>query len=257
MKRQILILGFLLCAVVTFAQSTEKTKEQKEIKKGILNIQFKNVVDGKVLKLDDSTSLYQNANGDEFKVTTFKYYISNVNLIANNGEKITIPDSYFLVNQADSSTLMQQILSIPEGKYKGISFTIGVDSLRNFAGAQTGALDPARGMFWSWNSGYIFVKFEGESPKSTAKKNRLMFHIGGIKSPNNTIRTFTQSFPETLKIKDGKLPAIELEANVAALFKGKATIDFTTLNFTMGGPNSAVVADNYANGLFKITKVNN
>lgn len=225
--------------------------------KGNLTVQFKNVFGGKELNLNDSISTYRNANGDDFKVTTFKYYISNVTLIAKTGDKVSIPDSYLLVNAADSTTLNQQITGIPEGKYTGITFTIGVDSLRNFAGAQTGVLDPAKGMFWSWNSGYIFVKLEGESPKSTAKKNRLTFHIGGAKDPNNTIRTFTQQFPKTLKIADGKLPEIELTADASALFKGKTIVDFAKLNFTMGGPNSVVVADNYAVGLFKISKVKN
>jgi hypothetical protein len=86
-------------------------------------------------------------------MTTFKYYISNVSLITRNCDFVAIPDSYFLVNAADSSTLNQQINNIPEGKYTGITFTMGVDSLRNFAGAQTGVLDPAKGMFWRWNSG--------------------------------------------------------------------------------------------------------
>lgn len=257
MKKQLIFLACILFAAVSVTNAKPPKKGLKEIKQGNLSLHFKNVVDGKDLKLNDSVSLYKNANGDDFKVTAFKYYISNVSLIAKNGEKVTILDSYFLVNAADSGSLDQQVTNIPEGKYTGISFTIGVDSLRNFAGAQTGVLDPAKGMFWSWNSGYIFVKLEGESPKSTAKKNRLTFHIGGVKNPNNTIRTFTQKFPKTLKIADGKLPELELVTDAGALFKGKKTVDFAKLNFTMGGPNSVVVADNYADGLFRLGKVKN
>ncbi|RKR84142.1 hypothetical protein BDD43_4369 [Mucilaginibacter gracilis] len=256
MKKNLLFLACLIAITATAFANPPKGKT-KDAKKGNLAVHFKNVVDGKDLKLNDSTSFYKNANGDDFKITTFKYYISNVSLIAKNGDKVAIPDSYFLINAADSTTLNQQITNIPEGKYTGITFTIGVDSARNFAGAQTGVLDPAKGMFWSWNSGYIFVKLEGESPKSTAKKNRLIFHIGGAKAPNNTIRTFTQKFPKTLKISEGKLPELELVANASALFQGKTTVDFAKLNFTMGGPNSVIVADNYADGLFKITKVKN
>ncbi|RKR80580.1 hypothetical protein BDD43_0704 [Mucilaginibacter gracilis] len=254
-----LIMLFCGLALMVFAASAKPNPgdPKKATKTGNIAIHFKNVVNGQELKLNDSLSLYKNANGDDFKITTFKYYISNVSLIAKNGDKVAIPDSYFLVNAADSATQNQQIANIPEGKYTGITFTIGVDSLRNFAGAQTGVLDPAKGMFWSWNSGYIFVKLEGESPKSTAKKNRLTFHIGGVKAPNNTIRTFTQKLPKTLKINDGKLPELELIANAGALFQGKTTVDFAKLNFTMGGPNSVVVADNYADGLFKITQVKN
>jgi hypothetical protein len=257
MKKQFIVLLCTVLALTLNLKANPPKDKGKNAKKGTVSVHFKNVVDGKALKLNDSVALYKNANGDDFKVTTFKYYISNVSLIAKDGSKVAIPDSYFLVNAADSTTLNQQINNIPEGKYTGITFTIGVDSLRNFAGAQTGVLDPAKGMFWSWNSGYIFVKLEGESPKSTAKKNRLTFHIGGAKDPNNTIRTFTQQFPKTLKIADGKLPELELVANAGALFQGKTTVDFAKLNFTMGGPNSVVVADNYADGLFKIDKVKN
>ncbi|WP_316930094.1 MbnP family protein, partial [Hymenobacter sp. IS2118] len=39
---------------------------------------------------------------------------------------------------------------IPVGDYQSVSFTVGVDSARNVAGAQTGALDPNNGMFWTW-----------------------------------------------------------------------------------------------------------
>jgi len=251
------LMTLLLLTAIAFTISAKPGDHKKNIKTGSLSLHFTNVVNGMPLKLNDSLSLYKNANGDDFKVTTFKYYISNVSLIAKDGSKVAIPDSYFLVNAADSSTLNQQITNIPEGKYTGITFTIGVDSLRNFAGAQTGVLDPAKGMFWTWNSGYIFVKMEGESSRSTAKKNRLTFHIGGAKDPDNTIRTFTQKFPKTLKITGGKLPELELVANAAALFGGKTTVDFAKLNFTMGGPNSVIVADNYAEGLFKITKVKN
>jgi hypothetical protein len=34
-----------------------------------------------------------------------------------------------------------------------IKFLLGVDSLKNVSGIQTGALDPAKGMFWTWNTG--------------------------------------------------------------------------------------------------------
>jgi hypothetical protein len=255
-KKLMTMLLFTAVALATSGQSITNDPK-KTYKSGSLYIHFLNVANGKVLKLNDTVSVYNNANGDDFKITTFKYYISNLSLIMKNGGKVFIPDSYFLVDAADSSTLIQQITNIPEGKYTGIAFTIGVDSLRNFAGAQSGALDPAKGMFWTWNSGYIFVKLEGESTKSTAKKNRLTFHIGGAKDPENTIRTFTQKFPKTLRISDGKLPELELEANAGALFEGKTTVDFAKLNFTMGGPNSVVIADNYFNGLFKVTKIRN
>jgi len=220
-----------------------------------LTFRFRNIVDDRPLVLFDSMHVYTNANGDPYIITTFKYYISNIRLIRKNGDTVYLPESYLLVNAADSESLVQRLSDIPPGRYKAVTFIIGIDSLRNFSGAQTGCLDPARGMFWTWNTGYIFVKMEGRSERSTAKQNRLVFHIGGAKTPTNTIRTFTQVFPHTLKVKKGHQPQIDLAVNAAALFRGKTQVDFSTLNFTMGGPNSVLIADNYADGLFRVADV--
>lgn len=230
-------------------------KSKPPAKESHLLFRFHNMADSLPLKFYDSLNVYHNANGDDYYVTTFKYYISNISLISVKGDTVAIPESYLLVNAADSLTLNQQLAAVPAGKYKGISFTIGVDSARNFSGAQTGSLDPSKGMFWTWKSGYIFVKMEGVSSKSTNKKNRLVFHIGGVSAPDNTIRTFTQNFPNVLKIKEGRTPQIDIAVNVAALFRGVTIVDFSTLNFTMGGPKSVIVADNCAQGLFNITAV--
>ena len=243
------------CPVVFAGGGEPATKKTPATQDAKLVLRFRPRVDNRPLVLNDSSNHYKNANGDDYVVTTFKYYVSNVCLIRRNGEKVLLPDSYLLVNSADSASLEQALPAIPAGKYTAIEFIIGVDSARNFAGAQTGCLDPARGMFWNWNTGYIFVKMEGVSSKSTARQNRLTFHIGGAKSPNNTVRTFTQPLPHTLKVRNGHAPRIDVDVNAAALFRGKTQVDFAKLNFTMGGPNSVVIADNYAEGLFTVTGV--
>ena len=245
----------LLCAVLLFIAGASAFATDKEPAKAKIVLHFTNTVDGRPLQLADSLHPYQNAAGDDFFITTFKYYISNIVLTKTNGETVSMPDSYFLVNAADSTTFSQELTGIPKGKYNNIGFTIGVDSSRNFAGAQTGCLDPAKGMFWSWKTGYIYVKLEGKSTQSTARNNRLTFHIGGAISPTNTIRTFSQPLPSSIKIKKGNAVDLDLTVNAAAMFKGNTTVSFAELNSTMGGPKSVTVADNYANGLFQVTNV--
>lgn len=218
-------------------------------------LQFINTVDGKPLQVGDSLHLYRTAAGDEFYITTFKYYISQITLTKTNGEQISMPDTYFLVNADDPATFSQELTGVPAGKYKDISFTIGVDSLRNFSGAQTGCLDPAKGMFWTWKSGYIFVKLEGKSPQSKSRNNRLTFHIGGAQDPANTIRYFSQRLPSSIKIKKRNAVTVELTVNAAAMFNGNNNVRFAELSNTMGGPKSVLVADNYAKGLFQVTAV--
>jgi len=69
-----------------------------------------------------------------------------------------------------------------------ISFNIGVEEEMNTSGALSGDLDPSKGMYWSWQSGYINFKIEGISPSCNTRKNKFKFHVGGYKQPNKTTR---------------------------------------------------------------------
>jgi hypothetical protein len=132
---------------------------------------------------------------------------------------------------------------------------IGVDSTRNVSGAQTGALDPTNDMFWTWNSGYIFVKMEGTS--TSAPSNDLTFHIGGFQSPNNTIRTVNRSFPTNLTVKNTTVSKVKMKTDVLEMFTSPQNIDFSTFNFTMGGPTSVTVANNYVDMITVKEIINN
>ena len=49
----------------------------------------------------------------------------------------------------------------------------------------------------------------------------------------------------------------DTEIVVYSLFMGKQNISFANLNFTMGGANSVLVADNYATSLFEFEHIHN
>ncbi|TKC10381.1 hypothetical protein FA048_09320 [Pedobacter polaris] len=245
----ILTLGFTSC---------KKEKQQPDANQtGSFTLEFDNTVNGAQLMLN--TQNYTNANGDSYTISTFKYYVSNVKLSKADGTTYSIPESYILVDASKPSSSLISIADVPEGDYTKINFTIGVNKERNLAGAQTGALDPALGMFWTWNSGYIFVKLEGNSPQSTAANHTLTFHIGGIVDPNNTIRTFSTDFnvANPLRIREDKKPQLHFKVNAGSLFTGKQNVNFAQLNFTMGGANSVIVANNYVSGLFELDHIHN
>ena len=231
-------------------------KDNAEISgSGKVNLEFDHVVGTQALIFNSQT--YMNANGDDYKVNTFKYYVSNIKFKKADGSGVAVAESYLLINAADASSKIQTLTNVPAGDYSGIEFTIGVDEARNFAGAQTGALDPAKGMFWSWNSGYIFLMFEGTSSKSTQASNQLFFHVGGAKAPTNAVRTASLAFPSVLRVRDNTDPDVHFFVDVASLFKGTTTISFAATSGFHGGANGLLVADNYAAGLFKIDHIHN
>ena len=120
-----------------------------------------------------------------FRLTKLNYYISNIKLRTTGGNEFIVPQdsSYFLMTENEEESQEVKIRNIPAGDYNEITFTIGVDSLRSTMdiSKRTGVLDPAQGhddMYWSWNSGYIFVKMEGTSPSAPAdqEKQILLSH---------------------------------------------------------------------------------
>jgi hypothetical protein len=184
--------------------------------------------------------------GEAVTFNIFKYYLSNFSVIYANGAEHKISDTYFLVDEANASSKAFKF-NVPEGQVKEIRFWVGVDSARNVSGVQTGALDPANGMFWTWNSGYIFAKLEGRSPVSPAPLTAVTYHIGGFRTGQNALRQISISLPTNLTVNNSSLYTITLTADVMKWFRSKTDISIATEPFTMEPGSLAMkVADNYA-----------
>jgi hypothetical protein len=192
-----------------------------------------------------NTALTHPATGEEITFTKLRYYISNVRFHKTNGETYIQPESYYIVD-ASSPEAHISIADIPAGSYTGISYYLGVDSTRNVSGAQTGALDPAEGMFWSWNSGYIFVKAEGQSPASPT--SGFVYHIGGFAGVNSAIREMHHDFGSaTLDVSPGAVPQVHLMVNAARFWHGGISLADMS-NVHMPGANASMLATNFAGG---------
>ena len=233
----------------------KKDNETPANQTGEVDIELEHTVNTAPLTLNTQT--YSTPAGDQFTVSKFKYYISNIKFLKTDGTVYAPAESYYLVDASVSSSQHLALKDVPVGDYKGLTFTIGVDSARNVAGAQTGALDPSNTMFWSWNSGYIFTKLEGTSPQSKDQGNAITFHIGGFKSPTNTIRTVSPAFPSgiNLLVRTDHSPEIHYNVDVLKMFTGPNTIRFGTLSTSMGGATSVLVANNYAQGMFSVEHI--
>ncbi len=257
--KKIILTSALLIIVLPMACKKEKKEEVPVIdnSNGEVTINFVNKVDNANLEL--STALnkvwYKNQNNDSFNVSVFNYYISNVKLIAEDGSTYAEPESYHLIEQSNASSKSFSLKNIPAKKYVALSYTLGVDSIRNISGAQTNALDPANGMFWTWNSGYIFMKFEGEAPKSTSQNKSVIFHIGGYKGAFNGIKNNVFNLPIATLINGSNTKKLTLNTNLNELFKNPQIIDFSVLNFGMSpNVNTKKIADNYAD-MISLSKI--
>lgn len=213
---------------------------------GKLILSFEAMFGDSVLVFNNKTYITQ--NGDSVNISTFKYYISNIQLIKTDNSTYTVPESYLLVNHNASGSMASFTLSnIPVGQYKGIKMLIGVDSARNVSGAQTDALDPSNGMFWSWSTGYIMMKLEGTSPQVGWTSKTFQFHIGGFSGTYNVLKWINPSFNlATADVSSSVTPEIHFKTDISEIFKTPNTINLATTFQVTTGPFAKMMADNYA-----------
>ena len=146
---------------------------------------------------------------NEMSIDMLKFYISHIGLL--NEEKIiwTETESYRLIDASDSSTLMID-LDIPDSlTFDAIQFQLGIDSATHELGILGGDLDPSKGMYWAWNTGYINFKIEGYSSGSNTRDKSFQYHLGGYLQPFETVQTISLEIPQkgkkVLKINLSKL----------------------------------------------------
>ncbi len=213
-------------------------------KKGNLRVKFDPKFNGNPFYLD---STYVNSSGDSLKFSTVKYYISNIKLKNSSNTYWVEDESYYLVNVSQTGGIEILITDIPEGDYNEITYTIGVDSARNVSGSQTGALSTSNGMFWSWSTGYIFMKFEGTSPQ--ASSGNFTYDIGGFTSSNNALHTNTHPFGTNLAVTEGGNPKVHMYVDMKSIFDSHHTISVSTMPMVhMPGTNAQMVAMNFHHG---------
>ncbi|WP_229312894.1 MbnP family protein [Larkinella terrae] len=226
---------------------------------GSVQLRFDNVVGASDLKLDGTT--YTNGSGEPFSVTKLNYFVSNIKLKKADGSSYVVPQdsSYFLVMESNAASQSILLRNIPADEYTGIDFVVGVDSLRNTMdiAKRTGALDPgglASGMYWDWNSGYIFLKLEGTSAKApvdaTGSRN-FMYHIGlfgGYKTKTiNNLKTIQLAFnPQTAQVVVNGKTNVQIKADVLKLFDGVKPLSIAKSPDIMVSDSSRNVANNYA-----------
>ncbi|HRI23219.1 MAG TPA: hypothetical protein PLZ45_01030 [Ferruginibacter sp.] len=222
---------------------------------GMLKITFVNTVKGKPLQLDSVT--YTNPFGESYRISKFKYYISHVSLPFDDGIFKEL-DSYHLVDESNPQSLSFGFIA-SVNTYRGIMFLLGVDSIKNVSGAQTGALDPLNDMFWTWNTGYVMAKMEGRSPQSARVNNRVEYHIGGFAGPNHVLKNIRLGFPPntSLDIREGKTSEIIIEADFDTWWQGGTDLKISEQPVcTTPGELAKKIADNYSR-MFRIRSIIN
>lgn len=188
-----------------------------------LVISFTAIANTKTLVPEAKT--YSNTSQDVYLVTKLNFYISNVMLQKQDGSWYTEPESYHLIKYVDAKRSFT-ISNLPEGNYKAMKFLIGVDSLRNVSGSQTGDLAQNQDMFWDWNTGYIFFKLEGAFSSSVSPMQDFAIHVGGFEGPNSCLQSVTMNLPSDIVAKKGRVSYLRNNVVLDEIFTKPMEIGF-------------------------------
>lgn len=224
---------------------------------GPVSFTVRNTAGSQDLALNSTTAT--TAAGETFTVSTFEYYLSNIKFTKSDGTVYAAPDTYFLVDQAKPNSLSFTVPNVPAGTYTGVSFVVGVDAQKTGLtdpATFTGDLNQANNMYWTWNSGHIFLKLEG-TITSTSPNKPLTCHIGGYTDPNNAIVTAAPAFNGAkLMVQANHTAQVALAANITKIFDGPTPTTLSTFTGVhMPSTQSVQLAQNYAAGMFSIEKI--
>ena len=232
------------------AFKAEEKPIEKQRKKTTLTISIEHFIGNSPLVLD--SVVYKNELNQAFTLSRFRYYISSIQL-----KGVSCPDyvsnDFFLIDEEDSLSKKLVFKDVPIGSYNELRFILGVDSLHNCSGLQNGALDPINGMFWAWNTGYVFLKLEGKSSYSKSPGHLLEYHIGGFRKPANCIRTIQLALPH-ISLASQKRSLLTIKTDALEVLKNPVAIDFSKLSSVADFHNATTIADNYAD-IFSVLKV--
>lgn len=138
---------------------------------------------------------------DSLALHTLRFYCSNL-VFLNQGKVVfQDPANCHLLDFESEKSLSLPFDLAPNQQFDQIRFQLGIDSLTNIAGAMGGDLDPTKGMFWTWQSGYINAKLEGYYSKCPARNHAFQFHLGGYLAPFQTVQTVVLAAPHAQQLQ--------------------------------------------------------
>lgn len=123
------------------------------------------------------------AAGNNLRLETFSVYLGGIELLTDTGAVRLIDAERWDAGAENSWTYIVQ-----PGTYEGVRLHLGVPAEFNtdtdptiWPNDHPLGVTGSAGMFWSWNTGYIFSKFDGKADTTGAENfiHPYAFHIGG------------------------------------------------------------------------------
>ena len=235
--KKLALISIALISLLACDDSDDQTKDVV-VAKGTVSLSFDNVVgnDDLILTTKDkddnviTAKTYTNASGETYEVEELKYIISNIALIKDDGGKFNYPkeESYFVIDEADKSSLIVNLENVPVGEYNAIEYGFGVEPEKYPIESGSKNFVPKaeeKGMLWAWKAGFKFLKFEGTFMDKTANESKdFVYHIGSLGDQQNNYKMVEISLSEPIKVLESENASINLKSDVSKIFNATNVI---------------------------------
>lgn len=173
--------------------------------------------------------------------TGFKCYVSHFEFFKERQLVYLEPTEAYLLDYSDLPSLTRKIVLPSTVEFDEIKFYLGIDDKTNDKGISGGDLDPTKGMYWTWQTGYINMKLEGNCKSIPLADHAFQFHLGGFIAPFSSFQTITLKTP----YKSDCTVAVELNAFITK-------INLAETHSIMSPGEQAVVLSQYAATMFHL-----
>jgi hypothetical protein len=187
---------YYLCLLIFSILFLQSCKDDETTDSGKMVLTFAHYVDNAPLQID--TLKYTNAAGNHYMVTEVQYFVSDITLHMADGDDFLLDGTegiHYVDNDISTTMTWNITKDIPAGLYNSVSFTFGIDSVKNQSNIFVNP--PERDMFWPevLGGGYHYMKMNGKWRNDTMSDNSMfMLHLGiGQICDNDTIIGFVHN----------------------------------------------------------------
>lgn len=194
------------------------------------------------------------AAGNHLRLETFSTYIGGIELLTDTGA-VRLSEA----ERWDAGAPNSWSYIVEPGTYEGFRVHLGVPSEFNtdtdptiWPNDHPLGVNGSAGMFWSWNTGYIFSKFDGKADTTGGEDfiHPYAFHIGG----DDQLVEVRYTDPWT--VQECSFHTFELQGEILDfLVQGNDTIDVRDDHITHTNDNPALAARYLAGQAAAVTLV--
>lgn len=216
-------LSLLFLLALLFVYSCQDDDDLRRPENISTTIRFRAEYDGADLAIQSATYAYP--TGAQLKTTLFQYYVSDLRLIAADGNTVGLSDIELIrYEDASADNIEERTYDVPSGNYVGLRFGLGVKpELNAQPPSNFAANDPLNeNEFWNENARYVFAKIEANADLNAngAFDTGLSYHMG------SDALYATVTFDADFTIDGTNDPQIVISADVLrALSDGANTFD--------------------------------